>query len=244
MPTALLSSDEWQRYLRQMTLPGWGLEGQARVGRCRVLVVGAGGIGSGLLPYLAGAGLRRLGIVDGDVVEPTNLHRQTLYTAGDSGQLKADVAAQRIQAVNPHVSVDVFSLRLTAENAAEIIANYDLIADGSDNTETRYLLNDTCLKLSKTLVWGAAAGFQGQVSVFNWPDAAGTRGPNLRSLFPEPPVDAPDCLDAGVLGPLPGIVGALMAAEIFKIVTGVGQPLSGRLLVFDLREMSFRNLKF
>ncbi len=239
-----LSSDEWQRYLRQMTLPGWSLAGQARLQKSSVLVVGAGGIGSGLLPYLAGAGFGRIGMVDGDVVELTNLHRQVLYSSSDLGESKAGVAAGRLRAANPHCSIEVFPVRLSAENAAELIGNFDLIADGTDNTETRYLVNDTCVQLGKTLVWGAAAGFQGQVSVFNWPDEAGNRGPNLRKLFPEPPLDAPDCVDAGVLGPVPGMVGAMMAVELLKIASGIGRPLSGQLLVFDARDMVFRSLKF
>lgn len=241
---APLSSDEWQRYLRQMTLPGWSLDGQARVQAMRVLVVGAGGIGSGLLPYLAGAGIGRIGIVDGDGVENTNLHRQTLYTTSDLGRPKAEAAAERLRAINPHAHIQPFPLRLTAENAAELMRDFDLIADGSDNTETRYVVNDACVELDKTLVWGAASGFQGQISVFNLPILNGLRGPNLRDLFPDPPADAPDCVDAGVLGPVPGSVGALMAAEILKIATGVGEPLSGRLLVFDARGMDWRVLKF
>ncbi len=240
IPALPLSSDEWQRYLRQMTLPGWGLEGQSQVQQASVLVVGAGGIGSGLLPYLAGAGVGRLGIVDADRVEATNLHRQTLYSAADLGQLKAAAAARRLFDANPNCRIESFPRRLTSENAAGLIGPFDLIADGSDNTETRYLVNDTCLALGKTLVWGAAAGFQGQVSVFNLPGRDGRRGPNLRHLFPNPPVDAPDCVDAGVLGPVPGIVGAVMAAEILKIATSAGEPLSGKLLVFDARSMQWQ----
>lgn len=239
-----LSPDEWQRYLRQMTLPGWSLEGQALLRQTGVLVVGAGGIGSGLLPYLAGAGVGRIGIVDGDRVEATNLHRQVLYSIGDIGQLKAGTAAHRLSLANPLIDIRAFPVRLTAENAAEILSGFDLVADGSDNTETRYLVNDVCVALGKTLIWGAAAGFQGQVSVFNLPGPDGQRGPNLHNLHPNPPTDAPDCVDAGVMGPVPGIVGALMAAEILKIATGVGEPLSGRLLVFDARGMIFRNFKF
>ncbi|MCC6459361.1 MAG: HesA/MoeB/ThiF family protein [Saprospiraceae bacterium] len=241
---APLSSDEWQRYLRQMTLPGWSLEGQSKIGRSKVLVIGAGGIGSGLLPYLAGAGIGQLGIVDGDRVELTNLHRQTLYTAADIGALKAECSARRVQAANPNPDIRAYPVRLRAENAAELLADYDIIADGSDNTETRFLVNDTCLALGKTLVWGAAAGFQGQVTVFNWQGPEGRRGPNLRHLMPEPPTDAPDCVDAGVLGPLPGMVGALMAGEILKLAAGIGEPLSGRLVVFDARSLLFTTLKF
>lgn len=239
-----ITSEEWQRYLRQMTLPGWSLEGQARLRQMSILVVGAGGIGSGILPYLAGAGLGRIGIIDGDRVDASNLHRQVLYTATQLGELKAETAAQRLRDANPLIEVQTFPTRLTTENAAEILGGFNLIADGSDNTETRYLVNDTCVALGKPLVWGAAAGFLGQVSVFNLPGADGRRGPNLRNLQPEPPVDAPDCIDAGVLGPVPGIVGAIMAAEVLKIATGAGNPLSGQLLVFDARGMVFRTLKF
>ena len=239
-----LTPEEWQRYLRQMTLPGWSLDGQARLRQCSILVVGAGGIGSGLLPYLAGSGVGLIGIADGDRVEATNLHRQVLYTAEDIGQSKAAATARRLSAANPLIDIRTFPLRLTAENAAEIISGFDLVADGSDNTETRYLVNDTCVALGKTLIWGAAAGFQGQVSVFNLPGPDGRRGPTLRDLHPDPPTDAPDCVDAGVMGPVPGIVGALMAAEVLKIATGIGEPLSGRVLVFDARGMNFRTIKF
>jgi adenylyltransferase/sulfurtransferase len=239
-----LSADEWQRYLRQMTLPGWSLEGQARLQQCSVLVVGAGGIGSGLLPYLAGAGIGRLGIVDADIVELTNLHRQVLYTSSDLGKSKAEVAAKRLRAANPHCRIEAFPVRLEAANAVELLRDFNLIADGSDNPETRYLLNDSCVELDKTLVWGAAAGFQGQVSVFNCPDATGRRGPNLRNLFPNPDADAPDCVDAGVLGPLPGIVGAVMAAELLMLATGVGEPLVGQMLVFDARGMDWQKIRF
>lgn len=243
MPTTL-TPDEWQRYLRQMTLPGWGLEGQERLRAASVLVVGAGGIGSGLLPYLAGAGVGSLGIVDGDRVDASNLHRQVLYTGADLGTPKAEAAARRLQAANPHCAVRPYPLRLSAENAAEILQEYAIIADGSDNTETRYLVNDACLALGKPLVWGAAAGYQGQVTVFNWQGQDGGRGPNLRELAPEPPADAPDCLDAGVLGPVPALVGAAMAAEVLKLITGAGEPLSGRLLVFDARDMIWQTIRF
>ena len=239
-----LTPDEWQRYLRQMTLPGWSLEGQALLRQTSVLVVGAGGIGSGLLPYLAGAGIGRIGIVDGDTVDTTNLHRQVLYGAEDVGQPKAAAAARRLRNANPLPDITVFPIRLTTENATELLFDFDLVADGSDNTETRYLVNDACTALGKTLIWGAAAGFQGQVSVFNLPGPVGQRGPNLRNLYPDVPTDAPDCVDAGVMGPVPGIVGAMMAAEVLKIATGVGETLSGQLLVFDVRGMVFRNFKF
>lgn len=239
-----LTPDEWQRYLRQMTLPGWSLDGQAQVRQLNILVVGAGGIGSGLLPYLAGAGAGRIGIADGDRVEATNLHRQVLYGTEDIGQMKVEAAARRLNAANPLIQIQPLPLRLTAGNAAEIIGGFDLVADGSDNTETRYLVNDTCVALNKTLVWGAAAGFQGQVSVFNLPGPGGRRGPNLRDLHPDPDADAPDCVDAGVMGPVPGMVGAVMAAEILKIATGAGDLLSGKLLVFDARGMVFRTIKY
>lgn len=235
-----ISADEWQRYLRQMTLPGWSLDGQSRLRQCSVLVVGAGGIGSGLLPYLAGAGIGRLGIIDGDRVEITNLHRQVLYTSEDVGRLKAEAAASRLAQQNPNCRIEAFPERLGAENYTRVMAGFDIVADGSDNNETRFLVNDACLELGKTLVWGSAAGFQGQVTVFNHPAADGTRGPDLRRIMPDVPADAADCVDAGVLGPVPGIVGALMAAEVLKIGTGVGEPLSGRLLIFDARDMMFR----
>lgn len=239
-----LTPDEWQRYLRQMTLPGWSLDGQTQVRQLNVLVVGAGGIGSGLLPYLAGAGAGRIGIADGDRVEATNLHRQVLYGTEDIGQMKVEAAARRLGAANPLIQIQPLPVRLSVDNAAEIIGGFDLVADGSDNTETRYLVNDTCVALDKTLVWGAAAGFQGQVSVFNLPGPDGRRGPNLRNLHPDPDADAPDCVDGGVMGPVPGMVGAMMAAEILKIATGAGDPLSGKLLVFDARGMIFRTIKY
>ncbi len=212
------SSAELLRYGRQILMPEVGLEGQARLRAASVLGVGAGGLGSPLLMYLAAAGIGRIGVIDFDRVDVSNLHRQVMYGDSDLGLSKAQRAAQRIRDINPHLDVEVYDEALSPENAAEIVARYDLVADGTDNFPTRYLVNDTCVRLGKPNVHGAIFRFEGQVSVF---DAA--RGPCYRCLFPEP----------GVLGVLPGIIGCLQASEVVKLVLGIGEPLVGRLLMFD-----------
>lgn len=221
------------RYHRQVLLKELGAAGQAKLAGARVLVVGAGGLGCPALQYLAAAGIGCLGILDFDVVEASNLHRQILYTEEDIGRLKAEVAAARIKALNPAGQVEVFTIRLETSNALEILARFDLVIDGSDNFPTRYLVNDACVLLDKPLVYGSIFRFEGQVSVFNWP-VNGIKT-NYRDLFPTPPepgtVD--NCSEAGVIGVLPGIIGSMQANEAIKLITGMGVSLANRLLTYN-----------
>ncbi len=219
-----------KRYARQVILEGFGREGQEKLAKASVLVVGAGGLGCPVLQYLAAAGTGHIGIVDGDTVSITNLHRQVLYHEGDCGQKKAETAAQRLKAMNPHVRISVCPTNINTQNVLCLVGQYDLVVDCTDNFPTRYLLNDACVMLGKPLVYGAIHKFEGQVSVFNYQD-----GPTYRCLFPEAPLpgEVPDCATAGVLGVLPGLVGAWQATEAIKIITGLGKPLSGELLSID-----------
>lgn len=216
-------------------MPEIGLEGQLKLKSAKVLVVGAGGLGCPILQYLAAAGVGEIGIVDDDKVDITNLHRQILYSAEDIGKSKATVATVKLQHLNPYVKVTAFVERLTSDNASNIMAKYELIIDGSDNFETRYLVNDTCVSLNKTLVFGSIFKFEGQLSVFNLFD-----GPNYRDLFPEPPAsnEVPNCADIGVLGVLPGIIGLYMANEAIKIICEVGETLSGKLMTISALDNS------
>jgi adenylyltransferase/sulfurtransferase len=231
---------EVERYGRHLVLPEVGVEGQARLKDAAVLCVGAGGLGSPLALYLAAAGIGRLGLVDFDRVDLSNLQRQILYGTSDIGRPKLEAARDRLQDVNPHVRLELHAERLTAANARRILGRYDVIADGTDNFATRYLVNDASVLLGKPNVYGSIHRFEGQVSVF-WPG----RGPCYRCLFPEPPPPGlvPSCAEGGVLGVLPGIVGALQAAEALKLVLGAGSSLVGRLLLFDALAMSFRELE-
>ncbi len=234
-----LDAAEVLRYGRHLVIPEVGPEGQRRLKAARVLLVGAGGLGSPLALYLAAAGVGRLGLVDFDSVESSNLQRQLLFGDADLGRDKVVAAAERLRAVNPHVVVETHHERLTAANALELLRPYEVVADGSDNFATRYLVNDACVLLGKPDVWGAVQRFEGQLSVF-W----GARGPCYRCLFPEPPPPGavPSCAEAGVLGVLPGIVGALQASEVLKLLLGIGEPAVGRLLVFDALRLRFREL--
>jgi adenylyltransferase/sulfurtransferase len=218
-----------------MVMPAYVEEGQLLLKAAQVLVIGAGGLGCPILTYLAAAGIGYLGIVDDDVVEESNLHRQVLFSSKDVGQMKAKVAARKIKAQNPFIQVNIHTVRITALNAKEIISEYDLVIDGSDNFPTRYLINDACVLLKKPLVYGAIHQHEGQVSVFNYEQKDGSRGPNYRDLFPEPPPrnQIPNCAEAGVLGVLPGIIGCLQANEAIKIVLKQEGVLSGTLLLFD-----------
>lgn len=235
-----LSQEELQRYSRQLSLPSIGIEGQRKLKRARVLVVGAGGLGSPALLYLASAGVGTIGLVDFDPVDVTNLHRQILYTDADVGGSKTRTAAARVTAANPHVHVEAYDTRLTSHNALEIARDYDIIVDGTDNFATRYLVNDTAVLLGKTNVYASVLRFEGQASVFATPD-----GPCYRCLFrdPPPPGLIPNCAEAGVLGVLPGIMGSIQASETIKLITGVGTPLVGRLLLFDALAMKFRTME-
>tara|TARA_R100000027_G_scaffold5589_1_gene4579 strand:- start:28450 stop:29460 length:1011 start_codon:yes stop_codon:yes gene_type:complete len=209
--------------------------------RSRVLVVGAGGLGCPVLQYIASAGVGTIGILDDDKVSRSNLQRQVLFTDRDLGFLKAEVAADRLRAMNGDIRCHAYPVRLDGENAADFLSEYDLIVDGSDNFATRYVINDACVLEGKPWVFGALHSFQGQVSVFNWEG-----GPTYRCLFPQPPEsgEAPTCAENGVLGVLPGIIGALQAAEVIKVLTGIGTPLSGKLLLFDALEMSQQIIRF
>jgi molybdopterin/thiamine biosynthesis adenylyltransferase/rhodanese-related sulfurtransferase len=236
-----LSPDEVARFSRHLILPEVGLEGQKRLKAASVLCVGTGGLGSPLLLYLAAAGVGRIGIVDFDVVDTSNLQRQVIHGTSWVGKPKIESAKHRIHEINPHCQVDLYETALTSENALEIIRPYDLVCDGTDNFPTRYLVNDACVLLGKPNVYGSIFRFEGQATVFNL-DA---NSPNYRDLFPEPPPPGlvPSCAEGGVVGVLPGIIGLIQATEAIKILTGIGTTLSGRLLLFDALQMKFRELK-
>ena len=236
----MLTKDELIRYNRQIILPDFGVEGQEKLKNASILVIGAGGLGAPNLLYLAAAGIGRIGIVDFDEVSLSNMHRQVLFANDQVGQNKAEVAKERLQALNPEVAFEIFKEPITSQNALELIEPFDLVIDGSDNLPTRYLVNDACVFLDKPLVYGAIFRFEGQVSVFNYVDEAGSRGPNYRDIFPTPPPPdmVPSCSEGGVLGVLPGIIGSMQANEAIKILTGMGTTMSGRLLLFDALDMS------
>jgi molybdopterin/thiamine biosynthesis adenylyltransferase/rhodanese-related sulfurtransferase len=222
------------RYQRQRLLPEWGAAAQEKLSRARILVVGAGGLGCPALQYLAAAGAGTLGIADGDRVSLTDLHRQILYTAQDEGVLKTECAAEYLHRMNPDVRIVTYPFSLTTANALEIIEDYDLVLDASDNFGTRYMLNDACALLGLPLVFGSVSRFEGQVAVFRPPA-------NYRDLFPHPPAsgEVANCAEAGVLGVVAGIIGNLQALEALKVVTGVGEPLVGRLLTYRALEQQF-----
>jgi sulfur-carrier protein adenylyltransferase/sulfurtransferase len=240
----MLSTEETHRYSRQILLPDFGTKNQIKLLNSSVLVIGAGGLGSPALLYLAAAGVGRLGIIDFDNVDVSNLQRQVLFTTADVGKPKAQLAAERVRAINPSVKTDVYIEQLTSANALNILSHYDLIIDGSDNLPTRYLVNDACIFLKKPLIYGAVFQFEGQVSVFNQLLNDGTRGPNYRDLFPQPPPPemVPSCSEGGVLGVLPGVIGTLQASEAIKVITGIGTTLSGRLFLYDGLDFSTRTV--
>ncbi len=235
------TKEELDRYARHIVLPGVGGAGKARLRQSAVLVVGAGGLGAPALLYLAAAGVGRLGVVEMDRVELSNLQRQVLFDTSVLGQFKAEVARARLQSLNPHVQVEVYNHRLEAANALEILRPYDLVLDCSDNFPTRYLVNDACVLLGKPLVYGAIHQFEGQLSLFHYQG-----GPCYRCLYPTPPApgSVPSCAEAGVFGVLPGVVGSLMATEALKVLLGLGETLSGRLLLYDGLLAQFRSLRF
>ena len=236
-PAGGLTDDERERYSRHTVMAGIGELGQRRLKGARVLCVGAGGLGSPALLYLAAAGVGTIGIVDDDLVSESNLQRQVLYTCHDVGQLKVVAAAARLQALNPHMTVVPHAQRLSAANCDELIAGYDLVIDGADNFETRYIVNDACVRLGIPDVMGSVLQFGGQASVY-WARV----GPCYRCVFPEPPQDAPSCADAGVFGALCGTVGGWLATEAIKIITGYGESLVGRLATFDAAHHVVRHL--
>jgi sulfur-carrier protein adenylyltransferase/sulfurtransferase len=230
-----LNPEETARYQRHLSLPGFGLAAQERLRTSSVLVVGAGGLGCPALLYLAAAGVGRITIVDPDSVELSNLQRQVLYGVEDQGLSKVEVAARRLRDLNPLVRVDPRRVRLQRANALDLVGSCDLVVDGSDNFATRYLVNDACVLEGRPFVYGAIQGFEGHVSVFNWKD-----GPTYRCLFPEPPVPGtvPNCAEAGVLGAVTGLIGTAQACEAIKVLAGVGEPLSGRLLIWNALTMT------
>ena len=240
-PAKELSKDEISRYSRHMLIPDVGPEGQKRLKNSKVLVIGAGGLGSPALLYLAAAGVGTLGIIDFDVVDESNLQRQIIHGQSDVGRLKSESAKDSINELNPYVHVQLHNARLEAVNAIEIISGYDLIVDGTDNFATRYLVNDACVLAGKPYVWGSIFRFEGQASVF-WEDAPGGVGLNYRDLYPEPPPPemAPSCAEGGVLGILCASIGAIMATEAVKLITGLGETLLGRLVVYDALDMTYR----
>ena len=235
-----LSHEEILRYSRHLILPDVGVEGQRKLKAARVLLVGAGGLGSPAALYLAAAGVGTLGLVDFDVVDKTNLQRQIIHGTSTVGRPKLDSAKERIQDLNPNVQVEPFETRLTSENALDIIREFDIVADGTDNFPTRYLVNDACVLLGKPNVYGSIFRFEGQASVFY-----AKEGPCYRCLYAEPPPPGlvPSCAEGGVLGVLPGIIGSIQAMETIKLVLGVGEPLIGRLVLFDALKLQFRELK-
>lgn len=219
-----------ERYSRQTGLPEIGPQGQAKISRARVLIVGVGGLGSPISLYLAGAGVGHIGLVDDDVVSPSNLHRQVLYTTAETGQSKAAQAARRLTALNPEVEVTALAVRLTEENAEEIVSNYDIVVDGCDNYATRYIIDDVCRRLGKPYVYGAVCGFEGQASVFH----ATPSSPGYRNLYPTPPTPP---ASKALVGMTPGVVGSILAHETLKLICGYGPTLDGRLWTINLLTM-------
>jgi len=234
-----LSQDEISRYSRHLIIPEIGMEGQLKLRSGKVLVIGAGGLGSPLSLYLAAAGVGTIGLVDFDKVELTNLQRQILHSTDSLGRSKLDSARERLLALNPEVKIEAHDTRLTSENALDILRKYDIVVDGTDNFPTRYLVNDACVLLGKPNVYGSIFRFEGQASVFGIPE-----GPCYRCLYPEPPPPGlvPSCAEGGVLGVLPGIIGVVQATEAVKLLLGIGQPLVGRLLTYDSLAQEFRTL--
>ncbi len=236
-----LSAEEFLRYSRQIILPELGIEGQRRLRKSRVLIIGLGGLGSPCSLYLAAAGVGTLGLVDPDRVALSNLHRQIAHSTASMGRPKTGSAADALQALNPNVKIETHALRFGVENAVRLIKSYDVVVDASDNFQARYLANDACVLSGKPLVHGSVFRFEGQASVFNAP-----HGPCYRCLYPQPPPReiVPDCADGGVMGVVPGIIGMLQATETIKLLAGIGNPLIGRLLVFDALKMIFREVAF
>lgn len=237
---ATLSKDEILRYSRHLILPEVGIEGQQKLKAAKVLMVGAGGLGAPLGLYLAAAGIGKIGMVDFDVVDFTNLQRQVIHTTSDVGRKKLDSAADKMLAINPYLKVEKYETALSSENALEIFKDYDMVVDGTDNFPTRYLVNDACVLLNKPNVYGSIFRFEGQSTVF-----ATEGGPCYRCLYPEPPPPGlvPSCAEGGVLGILPGIIGLVQATEAVKLILGIGNPLIGRLMLYDALDMKFRELK-
>ena len=243
-PAAALTRDEVARYSRHLIIPDLGVDGQKRLKNARVLVIGAGGLGSPALLYLAAAGVGTIGIVEFDVVDESNLQRQIIHGQSDIGRSKAESARDSILEINPLVEVRLHEFRLEAENAVDLFAQYDLILDGTDNFATRYLVNDAAVLAGKPYIWGSIYRFEGQVSVF-WEDAPDGLGLNYRDLYPEPPPPGmvPSCAEGGVLGILCSSIASVMGTEAIKLITGIGESLLGRLMVYDALDMTYRTIK-
>jgi len=239
------SKEELARYDRHIIIPDFGFEAQKKLKAAKVLVIGSGGLGSPSLLYLAAAGVGTIGIVDFDVVDDSNLQRQVLFGVDEIGKPKVESAKKRLESLNPFITIKVYNQQLTSQNALDIIKDYDVVADGTDNFPTRYLVNDACVLLGKPNVYGSIFQFEGQVSVFNYINKEGELGPNYRDLYPTPPPPGlvPSCAEGGVLGVLPGIIGSLQALEVIKIITGVGETLSGRFFIFDALNFETRTFK-
>lgn len=240
MANVELSAEEIRRYGRHLIMPEVGMEGQKKLKAASVLLIGAGGLGSPVGLYLAAAGIGRIGIVDFDVVDYSNLQRQIMHSTKDVGRPKLDSAKERLEGINPFVKIETHELRLSSDNALALFAQYDIVVDGTDNFPTRYLVNDACVLTGKPNVYGSIFRFEGQASIFATSD-----GPCYRCLYPEPPPPGlvPSCAEGGVLGILPGIVGTIQANETVKLIIGKGEPLIGRLLLFDALKMKFREMK-
>jgi len=245
MSKPVFRKEELAHYSRHLILPEFNIEGQRKLKAASVVVVGAGGLGCPVLQYLTAAGVGHIGIIDFDVVDQSNLQRQVLFSIDDLGKSKASTAAKKLARLNPHIRFSVFEEKLTSQNAIEILSPFDVICDGTDNFPTRYLVNDASVILGKPNVHGAIFRFEGQVSVFNYSKDNKIYGPQYRDIFPSPPPPGmvPSCAEGGVLGVLPGIVGSMQANEIIKVITGLGQPLAGKLFIFDALSFESRVLK-
>ena len=243
---SVLSNEELDRYSRHLLLPSFGAEGQLKLKSARVLVIGAGGLGSSVLQYLAAAGVGNIGIVDFDEVRSSNLQRQVLFSEHDLGSAKAYAAVGKLQALNSNIEVTPYHFRITSDNILELLALYDVVVDATDNFPVRYLINDACVLTGKPNVYGSISRYEGQVSVFNYTDGASARGPNYRDLFPTPPAEGmiEDCGEGGVLGALAGVIGSLQAIEVIKVITGIGEVLAGRLLTADLLHHRYMTFDF
>ena len=236
----MLSKEEFNRYNKQVMLEDVGLLGQTKLKQAKVLVIGAGGLGSPILQYLVSMGIGSIGIIDFDTIEASNLHRQILYGPEDVGRLKAEVAKEKLSKQNPYIDIQVFPVLLSEENTEELVANYDIIVDGCDNFLTRYIVNDCCVKLEKPLVYGSILGYQGQLAVFNFNGSK-----NLRDLFPEPPnaEDVPSCSENGVMGYVPGIVGLYMADLVTQIILNQFEKVN-TLFLIDVKELTIKKINF
>lgn len=242
---AVFTKEELARYNRHIIIPEFGMEAQLKLKAAKVLVIGSGGLGSPVLLYLAAAGVGTIGIVDFDVVDDSNLQRQVLFGVDEIGKPKVEAAKRRLEALNPYIRLNIYNMHLNSQNALDILRDYDVIADGTDNFPTRYLVNDAAVLLGKPNIYASIFQFEGQVSVFNYRDRQGQLGPNYRDLYPTPPPPGlvPSCAEGGVLGVLPGIIGSLQALEVIKVITGVGEPLSGRFYIFDSLNFESRTFK-